>query len=264
MARITLVHWNAAEGETRAGQLRRAGFEAQLLPPQSPPNVRAIRDNIPDAVIIDLTRLPSLGREVAVYLRQTKATRHVPLVFAGGPPEKVALIRERLPDATYAEWDIIGAAVRSALRKRVANPAVPPRLEGYSTASLATKLGIKPGKSVALVNAPDGFEERLQPLEDGQIRTRITGSPEIILLFVHSQAEFESRFEKAASAMAGGGALWVIYPKKTSGVRTDLSENGIREFGLALGLVDYKICAVDKTFTGLCFAWRKQPRSTRS
>ena len=106
-ARITLIHWNEEEGLRREGQLREAGFDARLLPPSSPPNIRAIRDDPPAALIIDLTRLPSHGREVAVMLRQGKATRHIPLIFAGGPPQKVELIRGRLPDATYAVWERI-------------------------------------------------------------------------------------------------------------------------------------------------------------
>jgi hypothetical protein len=261
MARITLIHWNEEEGLRRAAQLREAGFDARLLPPTSPPNIRAIHDDPPDAVVIDLTRLPSHGREVAVALRHWKTTRHLPLVFAGGPPDKVKLIRERLPDATYAEWERLNAAVKKALRSPVAKPIVPPRLEGYSTSSLPKKLGIKAGRRIALVEAPDGFEERLQPLEEGQLQTGLRGSADLILLFVESQSEFETKAAKTASVLPEGGALWIIYPKKSSGVRTDLTENGVREFLIALGLVDYKICAVDETWTGLCFARRKTSRS---
>jgi hypothetical protein len=260
-ARITLIHWNKEEGLRREAQLRDAGFEARLLPPTSPPNIRAIRGDPPDALVIDLTRLPSQGREVAVALRQWKATRHVPLVFAGGPPEKVKLIRERLPDAIYSEWERIKAAVKEALRTPVANPIVPPRLEGYSTSPLPKKLGIKAGRRIALVNAPDGFEERLRPLEDGQLQAGLRGSPDLILLFVQSQAEFEAKAAKTACVLAEAGALWIMYPKKSSSVRTDLTQNGMREFCIALGLVDYKICAVDETWTGLCFARRKTSRS---
>jgi hypothetical protein len=259
--RITLIHWNKEEGLRRETQLREAGFDARLLPPSSPPNVRAIRDEPPEAVVIDLTRLPSHGREVAVTLRQWKTTRHLPLIFAGGPPEKVKLIRERLPDAVYSEWERIKPAVKNALRTQTANPVVPPRLEGYSISSLPKKLGVKPGRRIALVNAPEGFEEQLQPLEEGQLQTGLRGSAGLILLFVESQSQFETNAAKAASVLPEAGALWIIYPKKSSGVRTDLTENGIREFCIALGLVDYKICAVDETWTGLCFARRKTSRS---
>jgi hypothetical protein len=258
--RITLIHWNESEGLSREAQLRQSGFDARLLPPASPPNLRAIRDDPPDAVVIDLMRLPSHGREVAVMLRQSKATRLIPLVFAGGPPDKVELIRERLPDATYAGWERIKPALKRALRLPVTNPAVPPRLEGYSVSSLPKKLGIKAGRRIALVNAPDGFEERLQPLDDGQLHAGLRHSADLILLFVQSQAEFEAQITKAAAALPEPGALWIVYPKKSSGVRTDLNENGIREFCIALGLVDYKICAVDETWTGLCFARRKTAR----
>jgi CheY-like chemotaxis protein len=260
-ARVTLIHWTEAEGLRREAQLREAEFDARLLPPSSPPNVRAIRDDPPDVVIIDLTRLPSHGREVAVMLRQWKTTRHLPLIFAGGSPEKVQLIRERLPDAIYSEWERIRPALKEALRAPVVNPIVPPRLEGYSTSSLPKKLGIKPGRRIALVNAPDGFEECLQPLEQGQLQTGLRGSAGLILLFVESQSQFETNAAKATSVLPEAGTLWIIYPKKSSGVRTDVTENGIREFCIALGLVDYKICAVDETWTGLCFARRKISRS---
>jgi hypothetical protein len=252
-ARITLIHWNEEEGLGREAQLHDAGFDARLLPPASPPNVRAIRDDLPDAVVIDLTRLPSHGREVAVVLRQWRTTRHLPLIFAGGPPDKVALIRERLPDATYAEWERIKPALKQALRARTENPVVPPRLEGYTASSLPKKLGIKAGRGVLLLNAPDGFEERLQPLEDGPLHT--------ILLFAKSQEVFEARVVKAVSRLPETGALWIVYPKKSSALRTDLTQNGIREYCLALGLVDYKICAVDETWTALCFARRRTSRS---
>ena len=115
---------------------------------------------------------------------------------------------------------------------------------------------MKPGRRIALVNAPDGFEERIGSFEKG--------SPaDITLLFVQSQAEFETQAARAASTLPEGGALWIVYPKRSSAIRTDLTQNGIREFGIALGLVDYKVCSVDETWTGLCFARRKNARSER-
>ncbi len=261
MARIALIHWKEEEGLRRVAQLRKSGFDARLFAAGDPPKFGPLRDDPPDALVIDLTRLPSQGREVATILRQSKKTRHVPLVFAGGPPDKVALIRERLPDATYAEWERIESALQKALRMRIAAPAVPPRLEGYSTSSLPKKLGARPGRTIALLNAPDGFEERLQPLEQGQLADGLHKSPGMILLFVESQAEFEAQATKTASVLPDNGALWIIYPKRSSGIRSDLTQNGIREFGIALGLVDYKVCSVDETWTGMCFARRKGSRS---
>ena len=257
--RLALVHWNTSEGELRARELRNAGFEVDYRGALSPPDLRHIRESPPDAVVIDLTRLPSQGREVAVMLRQGKATRGVPLVFAGGPPEKVALIRDRLPDAVYSEWDSIATAIRLALKTRPRNPVVPPRLEGYTQSPLPKKLGIKPGCTVALVNAPAGFEALLETA-DALLRSGLRGKCDLTLLFVQSQAEMEAQFERAVAATGGNGPLWVVYPKKSSGVRSDLKENTVREFGIALGMVDFKVCAVDATWTGLCFARRKNTR----
>jgi len=261
MPRVALVHWKTEEGNQRARALRDLGYEVEYPGGQSPPNLRPIRENPPDAVVIDLSRLPSHGREVAAMLRQYKATRHVPLVLAGGLAEKVALIRERLPDATYVEWDRIGPALKRALRDRPIAPVVPPRLEGYTTATLPRKLGIKPGQTIALINAPEEFEARLEPLESVQVRRDLRARADLILFFVASQDEMEVWFPRAIRSAGERGWVWIGYPKKTSEIATDLTQNGIREFGIALGWVDFKVCAIDETWTGLCFARRKAARA---
>jgi|GEM_PF-3342040 len=99
MEKILLVHWNAEEAEERAQRLRGAGFEATPCSSQGGEGFRELRASPPDAVVVDLSRLPSHGREVAAFLRRQKATRHVPIAFVGGAPEKVARVRELLPDA---------------------------------------------------------------------------------------------------------------------------------------------------------------------
>jgi len=105
---ILLVHWKDEEAEERLAMLRRLGFAARRMAPEGMASLRGLRSDPPAAVIIDLTRLPSHGRAVAVALRQQKATRLVPLVFAGGEPEKVEATRALLPDAVYARWDEMG------------------------------------------------------------------------------------------------------------------------------------------------------------
>ena len=84
------------------------------------------------------------------------------------------------------------------------------------------------------------------------------GRPQLILLFTKSRADLARRFPAAARALAEGGGLWIVWPKKASGVVSDLGENAVREFGLAVGFVDYKVCAVDQTWSGLLFARRKR------
>ena len=115
MKRIFFVHWNAAEAEERAGRLRQAGYDVDAYWKTDNTGLGLLRANPPDLVVLDLSRVPSHGRAIAIFLRRQKATRHVPAVFVGGVPEKVARLREELPDAIYAEWPSIRSALRQAL-----------------------------------------------------------------------------------------------------------------------------------------------------
>ncbi|MBN1421686.1 MAG: hypothetical protein JXP34_23130 [Planctomycetes bacterium] len=104
MERIVLFHWNAAEAEERAKRLREPGREVRAIARVDPSILRVLRDDPPDAFVIDLGRLPSQGREVAAFLRRKRATRAVPIVFAGDAPDKNACVRALLPDAAYTGW----------------------------------------------------------------------------------------------------------------------------------------------------------------
>jgi CheY-like chemotaxis protein len=258
MSRVVLVHWNPQEARLRAARLRAAGRRVQVIGDPKIDCLRAIRARPPQAFVIDLSRLPSHGRAVGVWVRQRRATRHIPLIFVGGEPEKVAAARALLPDAIYTGWAGIRGALRRALRKPPARPAVPATMAGYSGTPLPKKLAIRPGAVVALLGAPAGFERTLGALPDGvHLQNHLRGRPELALLFSKSRAELERRFPATAQTLGEGAKLWLIWPKKTSGVRTDLDGNVVRAFGLSRGWVDYKICAVDKTWSGLLFARRK-------
>ena len=256
---IVLIHWNAVEGEARAAGLRAAGYGVAVLAPAGSHELRPLRERPPSAVVIDLTRLPSQGRAVALELRRTKAARAVPVVFAGGEPEKVARIRALLPDAFYAEWSGIAEAVAEAVANPPAAPAAVKEggMAGYSGTPLAKKLRIVPGARVALLNAPEDFASALAPLPEGVRFLRRAHSAAIVMLFARSGAELRRRFPAASRAVADGGGLWLVWPKKASGVSTGLTEPAVRAFGLAAGWVDYKICAVDRTWSGLLFARRR-------
>ena len=137
-------------------------------------------------------------------------------------------------------------------------PAVPPSpMEGYSGTPLPRKLGLKPASTVALLGAPDGFEATLGELPDGLVFTRGAGGPcDVVLWFVRSRAELEGEVGRIGAGL-GGGRLWIIWPKKASGVVTDVTQQLVREVGLGAGMVDYKVCSVDATWSGLLFARRK-------
>ena len=130
-------------------------------------------------------------------------------------------------------------------------------MDGYSGRPLAGKLGIRRDSLVALLDAPAGFERRLEGLPPGvRLARHLRSRPRTIMLFAKSRAGLARRFPGAARALADGGALWIVWPKQASGLPTDLTQRAVRELGLGAGFVDYKICAVDATWSGLCFARR--------
>ena len=257
MPRIRLIHWNAAEATERAARLTHCGLRVDHAPLDHA-GLRALRHDPPDAVVIDLSRLPSHGRDLGAALRQAKATRGIPLVFVAGKPAKVARVRELLPDAVYTDWAGIRPALTSAMAHPPPDPVVPAsNLAGYSGTPLPRKLGIKPGYAVALVGAPEGFERILGELPaDVTLRRRAQGRCDLIVWFVGARRELEQRTARYG-AKAGAGGLWICWPKKASGVVSDLSERVVREAGLARGLVDYKVAAIDQTWSGLRFTRRK-------
>jgi hypothetical protein len=140
---------------------------------------------------------------------------------------------------------------------RVRRQAAP---AGYSGTPLPKKLGIKPGSAVALLGAPKGFVKgTLGPLpERATLREDVRAPFNVGLLFVDSKAELARRFPAAMRAMGDPAALWLCWPKRASGVPTDLDGNVVRELGLSAGLVDYKVAAVDAIWSGLCFSRRRK------
>jgi hypothetical protein len=136
---------------------------------------------------------------------------------------------------------------------------------GYTGTPLTKKLGIKAGARVALVRAPEGFERELGRLPDGvRLRTQARGAQDVVLFFATRRAELDRRFDGLARAVAPAGGLWIAWPKRTAGVATDLREGIVRDLGLAHGLVDNKVCAVDDTWSGLRFVYRLGDRPSRN
>jgi hypothetical protein len=121
------------------------------------------------------------------------------------------------------------------------------------------KLGIRPGARLQLVSEPEDFAGLLGALPDGS-RIAPRGALDFAMLFVMSQSDLRKRFTRLRDRLESNGMLWVAWPKKTSGVETDLSEGVVRVFGLESGLVDVKVCAVDDTWSGLKFVRRLKDR----
>src|SRR4029077_4398776 len=133
-----------------------------------------------------------------------------------------------------------------------------PGQAGYTGTPLAKKLGIKPGATVVLVDAPDGIEATLAPLpEEVTLRRGNRGRRGMTIWFVTARRELERRFGAVAHAV-GEGTLWVAWPKGSSGVETNVTENAIRDVCLPAGLVDSKVCAIDATWSGLRLTGRRR------
>lgn len=230
-------------------------------PVSAPQELRALRENPPAGVLVDLSRLPSHGRALATALRQQKATRGVPIVFVGGETAKISQTRQLLPDAVYTSWAKIQAALPRALKDPPANPVVPGTMAGYSGTPLVKKVGVKPRSVVALLGAPEAFENKLGPLPEGvRLQRHARSVANLVLLFAKSRADLEHRLPTAAKAVAGGGGLWIAWRKKAGRIQTGLTQNDVRTLGLSAGWVDYKICAIDETWSGLLFARRRATR----
>jgi hypothetical protein len=138
-------------------------------------------------------------------------------------------------------------------------------MAGYSGTPLPKKLGIREGARLALVRAPQGFEHTLGNLPPGVlVHEQARGRLDVIVFFATRRRELERRFPAFARALVPDGGLWVSWPKRTSGVATDVTENVAREVGLAAGLVDNKVCAIDDTWSGLRFVYRLEDRPSRN
>ena len=134
-------------------------------------------------------------------------------------------------------------------------------MAGYSGTPLPKKLGIKPGFKFALPDVPAEIRAELNPaLEECEESTSTRTLLDFILLSSKSQSELKKKFLPWSKRLASTGMLWVSWPKKTSGVATDLDENKVREIGLAAGLVDIKVCAVNDVWSGLKFVIRVKDR----
>jgi hypothetical protein len=131
---------------------------------------------------------------------------------------------------------------------------------GYSGTPLPAKLGIKPGSRLLLDGAPPALV--LEPLPDGVALHRRAGAGvyDVVLLFTADAARLHARWPTLVPRLATAGRLWVCWPKRSSGVSTDLGENLIREYGLGHGLVDVKVAAIDQTWSGLAFVRRLKDR----
>jgi hypothetical protein len=259
---LRLVCWNEADAERRATELRRAGYRVIAEPLANPGGaVRYFRELEPDAVVIDLDRLPSHGRELGMSLRASKSTCHLPLIFAGGLAAKVNPIQTAVPGAIFAAWVDVLAAVSRAMAQPLA-----PRLrsrelpKATGPGALERKLDIKPQTHFAIVPLTgDGswLSELLTSIPEGAVEQhRFDASTALALFVVGTRRDLVHAFTQARSSLPRNASLWIVHPKQTSAFAADFNQDDVREVGLSYGFVDYKVCAVDKDWSALKFARR--------
>jgi CheY-like chemotaxis protein len=256
VSRILVIHRKPEVAVERARRLSSEGLDAAAYPAFGASAFRNIRANPPDAILIDLTELPSYGRAMAILLREQKGTRHIPLVFLKGDPEKAARVRELLPDAVFATWPHVAPAIQRAIRHAPREPAVPT----VADIPLAQKLRIREGAVVAMLHAPANIGEILGPLPKGVRLRKQIGEAGLILIFVKSAAALGHALPLLAPEMKRGRTLWVCWPKRSSTDACDLTANLIREMASPYNLVDSKICAIDKTWSATALSRRRAVR----
>jgi hypothetical protein len=253
MARVCLFHWRAEEAKPLLTVLEAAGHSVEYQERMA--SYREVRDKPPDAIVIDLSRLPSQGRELAVFFRGAKSTRFVPIVFVGGEPEKVAGVQRVLPDAVYTP----ASRLRGTLSKALANPPVNPikpaqMIDRWGTRTVAQKLGIAKNSRVAVIDPPSGYAQAIGELPTGvEFDEESTEDCPVSLWFVHDVPEFHAALPRMRK-LAARSRLWIIWRKNK---KDGLDGNLIRQGGIAVGLVDYKICSVSETWSGMVFAVKK-------
>jgi CheY-like chemotaxis protein len=256
MPRVRVIHWKSAEAGSLVEAVRAAGFEPEYDPdPNGSALARMITSNPPDAVAIDLSRLPSHGREMAVWMRNRKTTRTIPIVFVGGEPEKIEKVKAVLPDAAYADWASLGRLLKAACKGRAQNPVVPPSaMERFKSKSAAQKLGIAAGSTVGLMDAPRDYATVLGEMPEGVEFAEDPEAPQNVTLWFIRDSEAMMGAIRRMRAWASKTKLWLLWPK---GATNRFREGPIREMGIENGLVDYKICSVNEQWSGILFARKK-------
>jgi hypothetical protein len=254
MRRVRLFHWRAAEAAPLIRQLRAAGYAVEYPGDKHNGSFRSLREGPFHAAVIDLTRLPSHGRWVAAEIRAHKALRSLPIVFVGGDPDKVAEIRQHMPDAIYTSPARLASALKKA--KPLADPVQPPRMMARTDRTTAQKMGIREGARVAVIDPPRGYLQVIGAVPPGAtLEEHPREILPITLWFIHDADTYLASLPRMRELTGARSRLWIVWPKAgtekaaTSGITQFL----LRKAALEFGMVDYKICAVSPVWSAMLF-----------
>jgi hypothetical protein len=248
--RVVLISWSPDSSQA-AERLRPLVDEVAVVAPKGPADLKAIADDPPDAVVIDLDRRPSEGLAIGIQLRRQPRTRHTPQVFAGGVPDSVERVRKILSDARYADWQGIATQLRTAIERPPGDPVVPDTMAPYAGVPLEQKLGLAGSATVRLIDAPPEFADTVEEAR------RTDGPADIVLLFVRTFAELDEKLQSSLDSVAEGGSIWIAWPKGGKRGRGEVTQPAVRERGMAAGWVDYKVASLGEGWSALRFSKRR-------
>jgi len=264
-----VVHWKPEEADGGLALLRKAGHQVEVYSDHGGKGLAKFKKAPPEVVVISLERLPSHGRHFAHWFRSTKATSGIPIVFVGGAEEKVAIARDLLPDALCCEWSRVRGTITQARKQKETLPPTPG--QGHDKA-LWKKFALREGDHVLQLGGP----ENLLPIlgEDLPKSIKLFRSEEedlshiegidTVLLFSAWLLELKQWFPQAAKLVAPKRALWICWPKKASGMESNVSQSAVMAYARAAGWSDVKICRVDDTWSGHMFRPKRNPKANSS
>lgn len=247
---VWLVCASAQESQ-RASELSALGYRVVSGPWSSPAIIRK-KSAPPSVVVIDLSRAPSAGRDIAVAMRSHSTLVMVPFVLVDGSADKVAAIAKLLPDAIATTWAHIDATLKKARMKPPTGGKKLSVFAAYEGKSLADKLGIKMGTTVASIDAPPGLRAMIGALPEGAKFHTSAAARDLSLWFVRTPDELRASVAEMRP-YAASGRLWIMWRKGDAA----LNQTIVRKAAMAAGMVDFRIARIDEEWSGLRFTIRK-------
>ena len=266
MSRIQLLHWNAIEARDYIDLLRANGYDVQYCAAFRPALMKSWRESPPDAFVIDLSRLPSHGREIAIALRHSPATQRIPVVFCEGAEKKISRIKAEVPDCIFAKRSTLRSALKRAIAHPPGDPVTPKAMmDRYASRTSAQKLGIKPSSTVFLIDPPRNaasvigeLPPHVELLEFDLAETRDARRAAVTLCFVRDLDALQSTLS-TLRGRAADTKLWLLWRNGAQKEHSAVTERVVRDRANSLGLVDYKICSVNQIWSAMLFALKKNP-----
>lgn len=243
MANLALIVWNQQEAEEHCAALRALGHQVTVWHTASQAMMKQIRAAAPEALVIDLNRLPSHGIQIGLAIRKT------PIVYIEGNPEKTAKAKAKVPSATYTNWKKLPALLKRVDKLAPSTSSGQP-MDLYKETPVATKLGLDKARTVVAIDAPRCFLHLLPPhvevVEERQ-------PSDATFCFVTDPQVLQSRVEELALR----SPVWIAWPKRTAKAASALTMYSVREIAFSAGLVDYKICGIHSQWSAMLFTLRK-------